>query len=343
MRILKMQEKYLEVFLESLDKFGTLYGPVERRGVLTYDKVENLSEVELGGKHPMIPLKKLFHPKKFTMLHFNERGFYPDYSMIKRRVVLGVHPCEIHGLAKLDDIFLKEPVDPYYKGLRDSTAIIGFSCLPTENSICNATGTDIVKDGFDLFFVDLDEFYLVWVGSSLGHDMIYEREEFFEEDVTHEDIQKYVQWREKRNKMFKHDFDFRSMPDVMELSHDSEVWDYFAEKCLSCGQCSMVCPTCNCYNVTDVFDVTNESVGIRERVWDSCMFVDYSLVSGDHNFRAKRADRLKLWYTHKLKSFGDEYGQPGCVGCGRCVETCPVDINVLTVAEALTAKEVPKH
>jgi sulfhydrogenase subunit beta (sulfur reductase) len=172
--------------------------------------------------------------------------------------------------------------------------------------------------------------------------MIYEREEFFEEDVTTDDIQKYLKWREKRNKMFKHDFDFRSMPDVMELSYNSEVWDYFAEKCLSCGQCTMVCPTCNCFNVTDVFDVTNKSVGRRERVWDSCMFVDYSLVSGGHNFRASRADRLKLWYTHKLKSFGDEYGSPGCIGCGRCVETCPVDINVLTVSQALTAKEVPQ-
>jgi sulfhydrogenase subunit beta (sulfur reductase) len=342
MRILKMQEKYLEVFLESLDKFGTLYGPVRRRGVLTYDKIRNVKEVELGGEHPMIPLKKLFHPKQFTMLHFNERGFYPDYSMIERRVVLGVHPCEIHGILKLDDVFMNDPVDPYYAGLRNNTAIIGFSCLPTENSLCNATGTDIVEEGFDLFFVDLDEFYLVWVGSSLGHDMIYEREEFFEEDVRHEDIQKYLNWREKRNKMFKHDFDFRTMPDVMELSYNSEVWDYFADKCLSCGQCSMVCPTCNCYNVTDVFDVTNESVGRRDRVWDSCMFVDYSLVSGGHNFRGDRADRLKLWYTHKLKSFGDEYGQPGCVGCGRCVDTCPVDINVLTVSEALTAREVPK-
>ena len=107
--------------------------------------------------------------------------------------------------------------------------------------------------------------------------MIYEREEFFEEDVTTDDIQVYLNWRERRNKMFKHHFDFRSMPDVMELSHDSEVWDYFADKCLSCGQCSMVCPTCNCYNVTDVFDVTNETVGRRERVWDSCMFVTIAL------------------------------------------------------------------
>jgi sulfhydrogenase subunit beta (sulfur reductase) len=93
--------------------------------------------------------------------------------------------------------------------------------------------------------------------------------------------------------------------------------------------------------VTDVFDVTNETRGRRDRVWDSCMFVDYSLVAGGHNFRASRANRLKLWYGHKLKTFGKDYGRPGCVGCGRCVDTCPVEINVLTVSDALTTREVP--
>ncbi|MHA1769334.1 MAG: 4Fe-4S dicluster domain-containing protein [Candidatus Thorarchaeota archaeon] len=341
MRILKMQAKYLEVFLESLDKFGVLYGPIRKRGVLTFDRVERVSDLVLGGEHPMIPLKKLFHPKQFTMMHFNEKGFSPDYSIMEKRVVIGAHPCEIHGLLRLDDVFLSEPADPYYAGLRKSTAIIGFSCLPTENSLCSSTRTDIVEEGFDLFFVDLDDFYLVWVGSSLGHDMIYEREEFFDENVAPEDIQRYLAWREKRNKMFKHHFEFKSMPDVMELSYNSKIWEEFADKCLSCGQCSMVCPTCNCFNVTDILDITNEAVGRRERVWDSCMFADYSLVSGGHNFREARADRLKLWYTHKLKAFGDEYGTPGCVGCGRCVDTCPVDINVLTISEALTTREVP--
>lgn len=343
MRILKMQSKFLEVFLESLDKFGELYGPKQKNGVLSYDRLNSISELVITDEHPMIPIKKLFHPMQFTMMHFNEMGFYPDYSVIEKRVVLGVHPCEIHSLLRLDDVFLREPVDPYYSGLRENTAIIGFSCLPAENHLCHSTDTDIVSEGFDLFFVCLDGFYLVWVGSSLGYDMIHEREEFFDEDVSHDDIQKYIDWRQKRNSMFKKNFDFDSMPDIMELSHDSEVWDYFGDKCLSCGQCSMVCPTCNCYNVTDVFDVTNETVGRRNRVWDSCMFVDYSLVAGGHNFRASRADRLRLWYSHKLKTFGADYGRPGCIGCGRCVDSCPVDINVLTISEALTTKEVPKQ
>ncbi|NWF96077.1 MAG: 4Fe-4S dicluster domain-containing protein [Candidatus Thorarchaeota archaeon] len=342
MRIIKMYKKFLEPFLECLGQFGRLYAPVRKNGVLTYGPIESISEAVFSDEHPLIPIKKLFHPMKFDMFRFGESGFQPDYSMVEKRVIIGVHPCEIHSLLRLDDVFMADPPDPYYSQLRHNSAILGFSCMPTENSLCTSTGTDIVEEGYDLFFIDLDQFYLVWVGSSLGHDMILCHDEFFEDEVTHEDIAKYVAWREKRNLAFKKSFAFRNMPDLMELSYNSEIWEQFGKKCLSCGQCSMVCPTCNCYDTTDVLDVSNKVSGRRERMWDSCMFVDYSLVAGGHNFRATRADRLKLWYTHKLKTFGKEYGRPSCVGCGRCVDTCPVDINVLTVSQALSAREVPK-
>ncbi|MEM2142548.1 MAG: 4Fe-4S dicluster domain-containing protein [Candidatus Thorarchaeota archaeon] len=331
-----MQSKFLEVFLESLESFGTLYGPQRKNGVLTIDRLDNIRQFVITDEHPIIPIKKMFHPKRFTMFRFDETGFQPDYSVVERRVILGVHPCDIHSILRLDEVFLAEPRDPYYGELRRNSAIIGFSCLPRENCLCRDTDTSIVEEGFDLFFTDLSDYYLVWVGSSLGHDMILSREEFFEENVTRDDIQRYVEWRRKRDGMFKKSFDFRNMPDMMELSFNSDIWARFGEKCLSCGQCSMVCPTCNCYNVVDTFDVSLSPQGQRNRMWDSCMFVDYSLVAGGHNFRGTRADRLKLWYTHKLKAFGSEFGRPGCVGCGRCVETCPVDINVLTVSEALT-------
>jgi sulfhydrogenase subunit beta (sulfur reductase) len=211
------------------------------------------------------------------------------------------------------------------------------------NSLCKATGTDIVESGFDLFFVNLGDFHLVWVGSSQGHDMILSNEDIFTDQVTHDEIQQYIRWREMRDGMFKKSFNFDSMPDIMDLSYDSDVWEYFADKCLSCGQCTMVCPTCNCYNVRDVLNMSSQRDGRRERYWDSCMFEDYSKVAGGHNFRESRESRLKLWYTHKLKAFPHEFGRPSCVGCGRCVETCPVDINVLTVSDALTRCEVPKE
>ncbi|MHA1652803.1 MAG: 4Fe-4S dicluster domain-containing protein [Candidatus Thorarchaeota archaeon] len=342
MHVLKMDVKYLDEFLASLGEFGTLYGPTRRDGVLTYERLDNIKELEITTERPLIPVKKLFHPKRFDMFTYDGNGFTPNCSLFEKRVLIGVHPCDIHSLLKLDRLYLADPADPYYKGLRECTAIVGFSCLPDENCLCKSTGTDIIEQGFDLFFVKLNGFYLVWVGSSLGHDMVLEKEEFFDSDVTPRDIQEYIDWREMRDGMFQKSFDFKNMPDVIELSYNSADWEYFGEKCLSCGQCSMVCPTCSCFHVHDIPDIGSENTGRRERMWDSCMFVDFSLVAGGHNFRKQRADRLKLWYTHKLKTLGREYGNPGCVGCGRCLTNCPVDINVLTVSEALLSEGVPK-
>ncbi len=338
-----MNSKHLTEFLESLRDFGTLYGPIRKSGILVFDQVEDIQNLEITNENTLLPLKKLFHPMRFDMFHFDKDGYHPDYSFFEKRVVLGVHPCELHGLLRLDEVFMVEPQDPYYAGLRKNTAVIGFSCLPNENALCKSTGTDIVESGFDLFFVDLGDFYLVWVGSSLGHDMILKKEAFFSDRVSHDEIHQYISWREKRDNMFKSSFNFDSMPDIMDLSYESEVWEYFANKCISCGQCTMVCPTCNCYDVRDVLDISPEVSGRRERFWDSCMYVDYSQVAGGHNFRGDRGSRLKLWYTHKLKAFPHEFGRPSCVGCGRCVVTCPVDINVLTVSAALTECEVPKE
>ena len=123
--ILKMQAKFLEVFLESTSKYGKLYGPIEKEGQLVYDHIEDIKDLVICDKVPMIPVKKLFHPKRFDMFKFDENGFTPDYSMIEKRVVIGVQPSEIHSLLRLDDIFLKDPIDPYYAELRKKSIIIG--------------------------------------------------------------------------------------------------------------------------------------------------------------------------------------------------------------------------
>jgi sulfhydrogenase subunit beta (sulfur reductase) len=147
-----MDSKDLMGFLESLRDFGTLFGPTRKNNILVFDRLNDITELELSDDNTLLPLKKLFHPMRFDMFHMKDGEFIPDYSMFEKRVVLGVHPCEIHGILRLDDVFMAEPEDPYYAGLRKNTAIIGFSCLPTENSLCKATGTDIVESGFDLFF-----------------------------------------------------------------------------------------------------------------------------------------------------------------------------------------------
>ena len=129
------------------------------------------------------------------------------------------------------------------------------------------------------------------------------------------------------------------MPSIMELSWDNPLWEELGEKCLSCGACTIVCPTCPCFNVFDEINL-KQTEGRRIRQWDSCMFREYSMVAGGHNFRESRAERLKLRFTHKLQAFVGKFGEPACVGCGRCIDTCPVDIDIRTVGMRLKGEEV---
>ena len=343
-----MKKSNMKTFFNILSESREIWGPVKKGDIYSFEKVSSYSEMDLSYQRTLIPPKKLFMPPKFSMATYTKSDFEEDTSgeltcMVDKasslrnvpcRVLFGVHPCDIHGINILDTFFKLDYVDPYYVRRRENTVIIGLSCLPDEHCLCKSRGTDTVHNGFDLFFTDLTKYYLVWVGSSIGDDLIKASLDLFDENITSEDIQNYVKWREKRDKMFKIHIDFGAMPDIMELLYNSEIWDDLGDKCLACGSCSMVCPTCNCFNVVDVIDVSNDG-GQRIRHWDSCTLKEYSMVAGGHNFREARSERLKLWYSHKLRAFKGHVTSPSCVGCGRCIETCPVNINVLTVSQKL--------
>jgi sulfhydrogenase subunit beta (sulfur reductase) len=125
------------------------------------------------------------------------------------------------------------------------------------------------------------------------------------------------------------------------MEYQSQVWNDLGERCLSCGACSHVCPTCYCFDVQDDVDLGARS-GRRLRVWDSCLFRTHALVAGGENFRATRDSRVKFRYYHKQRGFVAEYGRPSCVGCGRCTVACPAGIDIVTVIRML-AGETDAH
>lgn len=341
MRTLKLKKGNLDTFLAKISELGELWGPRKKGEVYIYDRIDDLKDLIKEPVITFLPIKKLFLPPRFQMLHYDGKIYEEKINQFEQRIVYGVPPCEIHSFLIFDRVFGLTYKDPYYFKRREKTTIIGLSCVPCSSCFCKSTGTHIIDEGFDLAMTDLDDFYIIWVGTSKGDDLIRAAPELFDKNVTQEDIQKFIKWREVRDGEFKESIDFVTMPDLMDLNYNSPIWKEFAEKCLSCGACSMVCPTCNCYDVIDEIELGDNSVN-RERYWDSCMFKEYSMVAGGHNFREAKEERLKLWYTHKLKSFTGAYGKPSCVGCGRCVITCPVDINILSVVKALLTGKVDK-
>jgi len=339
MRAVKLQKKDLNRFLKSVEPFGELWGPVKNGDKYSLSKIESFSEIQTKALRTKIPFKKLFSPPEFPMYSFTKEGMKEELSDIPKRVIFGLHPCDIHALMIMDRFFTINFVDPYYMERRRKTAIIGLSCIPDDLCFCKTTNTSNVEKGFDLFLTELDDFFLLWIGSSLGDDMVRGCPQLIDEEVTHNDLEKYITWRKSRESKFTLNMDFTGMPGIMELSYDHPMWDELGEKCLSCGACTIVCPTCSCYNVKDEVEL-NTVEGKRVRVWDSCMFREYSIVADGHNFREARSERLKLRFIHKLQAFIGAYDEPACVGCGRCIDTCPVGIDIRTVGMRLKGEEV---
>ncbi|MGB8952188.1 MAG: 4Fe-4S dicluster domain-containing protein [Candidatus Aminicenantales bacterium] len=339
MRILKLKKSDLSPFLDVISREAELWAPQKKGDTPVFAPVTDFSKIELQTTRTLLPPKKIMVPPLFNMFHFTEEGYKEDLSSISKKILFGVHPCDIHGLLILDKLFTQEYPDPYYMGARNNTLILGLSCWPDEYCFCQSTRTHIVEEGYDLFFTNLESFFLVWIGSSRGDDLVRLRPEVFDENLSDKDIQAYIQWQAKKEKAFKTEIDFITMPDLMELKYKAPFWEKAGEACFACGSCSMVCPTCNCYNVTDKLFLGNKP-GKRIRFWDSCTLSEYSEVAGGENFREKKSERLKLWYTHKLQAYVSKYGKPSCVGCGRCIATCPVNINVQTIAKALEGEPV---
>jgi len=338
MRIVKLKKDYFHPFLEVISQRAQLWAPVKKGDKHIFDRVKDFNRIEMKTTRTILPPKKLMVPPAFNTFTFTSDSYQEDLSHVSSKILFGIHPCDIHGLLTLDKLFSYQYSDPYYIKARQKTLILGLSCWPDEHCFAKSTRTHIIDDGFDLFFTDLEDFFLVWIGSSRGDDLVRMKPGLFEKNLSDSDIQHYIRWQTEREKAYRAEVNFLAMPDLMELKYKAPFWEEAGQACLACGSCSMVCPTCNCYNILDKLSLAGKP-GRRLRIWDSCTLVEYSEVAGGKNFREHKADRLRLWYTHKLQAYVSKYGKPSCVGCGRCLVTCPVDINIQTIAKSLLGED----
>ncbi len=340
MKIVKLKEDNLPSFLEEISKEADLWAPVKvAPDRHKFEAIQDLNKIDTDCTRTILPPRKILLPPSINMFRASEKEYKEDFSHVSKKIIFGIHPCDIHGILIMDDFFTHEFYDPYYMESRKNTLLLGHSCWPDENCLCKSTRTHIIKEGYDLFFSELKGRYIVWIGSSKGDDLIRTKADLFEEGISDKDIEEYAEWCDQRENAFKTEINFDSLGDLLELMYNDPMWEELGNACLACGSCSNVCPTCNCYNVADRPALEKEYSDIK-RCWDACTLESYSEVAGGENFRKKRADRLKLWYTHKLQAYISKYGKPGCVGCGRCVATCPVDINVKTVGKSLDGEKV---
>ena len=339
MNILKITRSNFNSFITGMQKYGEVHIPKKKSdSSYVYDKMNSPDEIAFEFLRTIVPVKKYFIPPVEKLVKYSsDSGFTAEMSEPDKKIIIfGLHPCDINSIKILDLALSGKYVDPYYFNKRKNTIIFGLGCMPDDKCFCRSMGTDHVTDGFDLYFIDLQKFFLVNIGTSIGDDFTKEFSHLFEKPEP-KDIDDYIERRNIRAKSFKISLDVSDLPYILDIERESEVWDELGKKCLCCGSCSMVCPTCYCFNIFDRVDLDG-IIGERFRQWDTCLAKDYTLVAGGHVFRKRRSDRVKNRYYHKQHGFVEEYGRPSCTGCGRCIQYCPTKIHVVEVLNKVMGK-----
>ena len=252
-----------------------------------------------------------------------------------KRAFLGVRACELAALRIQDRVFLGGPyVDPIYERRRLQTLVIAVNCTQAASTcFCTSMGTGPrCQSGFDLALTELPagEGFLVEVATPEGQQVV---DRLQTQEATAQQRAVAGAARDQAVDQIQRRMDVSGIRDLLLSNLDHPRWNDVAARCISCANCTMVCPTCFCSSVDDVSDLSGDHVE-RWRRWDSCFNVDFSYMNGGI-VRDNIRSRYRQWMTHKLATWIDQFGTSGCVGCGRCITWCPVGIDLTQEVAAI--------
>ncbi len=350
----------LQRLLDTLSAKGyRVVGPIVREGSVVWETISSVSELPIGWRDQQEPgryrLEQTGSQEIFGVVHgpqslkpfvFAPRepllqikrskdGFTtsPTLPQPEKVAVIGARACDLAGLVIQDQIFLNDTYrDPYYAARREGLFVIAVNCTRSlQTCFCASMETGPrAKCGFDLALTEVDDQLLVEAGSEAGRDLLSNlslstgSEQLSAEAVTRIDACAGGQVRR---------LDHSRLPQALYDAHEHPRWDDVAGRCLACTNCTMVCPTCFCHTVEETPDLSRQQTA-HARLWDSCFTQEHGYIHGK-NIRPTIKDRYRMWLTHKLASWIDQFGTSGCVGCGRCITWCPVGIDLTEELPAL--------
>lgn len=288
--------------------------------------------------------KRFLNPPKLEIFSFkaSKKGFSitPMLNQEKPFAFFAMRACDREALRLYDRIFLEGVIkDPHYDMLRQNSLIIALNCVyPGDNCFCASIGTGPeVIEGYDLLITELNDYLLLESGSAEGDRIM---NGLPHEQANDMDIAEKKSSLDRCRSKFKKTMRFNELPMLIYKNLEHQRWLDTADRDLECGNCTQVCPTCFCNSMYDsvllngISKKFSEISGQKIRVWDSCFSRNFARVHGG-NFRLSRKARYRHWVAHKLAYCMEQFGLPGCVGCGRCITWCPVGIDITQELEAL--------
>ena len=340
----------------------SLIGPTVREGAVVLDEIAGVEDLPLGWTAEQGPgryrLKQTHQQEYFSygvapqswkrFLHLPQVKLFSvektdgkwvmkaAEETITLRAFIGVRACELAAIGIQDRVFLSgEFRDPHYARRRERIFILAANCGQAFSTcFCSSMKTGPkATEGFDLAVTELPDSLVMEVGSEMGSEML--RDTAWE-PATAFDIGRAAQIVQNAERGIERELRTDDLPKLLYDNLEHSRWDDVAVRCLSCGNCTQVCPTCFCVTVEDTCDL-KATVADRRRVWDSCFVREFSHVYGG-NIRPTIRSRYRQWLTHKLASWIDQFGTSGCVGCGRCITWCPVGIDLTEEVKAIREK-----
>lgn len=313
---LKLSSDSFKQVFQRINKDYKIYAPKLFKGKGTYSDTDLVRYGEIFDSEEIIldaksafSYKEVLMPITQTLFYFTEDTWQVPKENPKK-ILIFLRSCDLHSLKRLDAIYLKNGFpDPYYQALREKTKFVLLGCEKSFAScFCVSMGTNKIDD-YDAYFKrDENNIYLIIKDAELEKYFI---------DVEKEKISLEPNFvKENEVKL--------NIPDNLNTNIiDSTIWDEYSQRCIACGRCNFVCPTCTCFTMQDIFYHENKNVGERRRVWASCQVDGYTDIAGGHSFRADQGQRMRFKVLHKVYDYKKRWGHHMCVGCGRCDDICP--------------------
>ena len=349
----------LDQLIQVLIKLGyQVVGPTLDQGAIVYSEIRSADELPRGWIDSQGPGRYRLEQSGDEYFgytvgpHSWKRYLFPSHEIVAeaqrtadgwhmrspeydppRYAFLGVRACEIAAIEVQDRTFIGASCsDPFYKARRELALIIAVNCTrAAETCFCTSMGSGPrVRRGFDVALTETPEGFVIECASDAGAAVL---KELPIRDVAPCELESAEAARQRAVDQITKRLDTDDIRNLLLSNLDHPRWDEVATRCLSCTNCTMVCPTCFCSSVTEVSELNGDHVQ-RERKWDSCFNVDFSYMNGGVVRDAIRP-RYRQWLTHKLASWWDQFGTSGCVGCGRCITWCPVGIDLTEEVAAI--------
>jgi ferredoxin len=353
----------LQALFDSLRHRGyRIVGPKVRDGAIVYDDLDGVADLPQGWTDEQAPgryrlarrddaalfgyavgphsWKAFLHPSVQRLWTARREGdavtVTPEPTSAERFAFIGVRACELKAIEIQDRVFVGGAhIDPHYRARREGAFIVAVNCAEAAGTcFCVSMGSGPkVEAGYDLALTEITEGehrFVVEAGSEAGRQVLAELQAHAAMDGDLDAAEAVVQRTAASMGRQMRSDDLR---ELLAANLEHPRWDDVADRCLTCGNCTMVCPTCFCTSVEDSSDLTGAESS-RTRRWDSCFTMDFTHVPGG-SVRASARSRYRQWMTHKLSSWIDQFGTSGCVGCGRCLTWCPVGIDITEEVRAI--------